>query len=297
MVTIGALLFIVVLISAVYLTAIQEIHKKIKGIPIGELDAEDLMEKLKNELDCPFVKEIGNNKKGGIEIRCRFATHDVRLEKGCLYIDKLAKKYSAHREIEEAWYLNKYIAKLFNPAEPGECEEFHNGFMKYLKIYNLSRIIKYAFYVWIVVFVVSALTGEGSGQDESSGTAGQKVAEKYYIGETVTFAMENGGMIDVTLTDWGSTYDMLEGELLYVDYTVENVGDEMLCVGDGLFNIYVDNYSVGRISGDNSVFGEDISSGRKISGTIYAECDVESASVIEVECGDTVFVIKDASTE
>lgn len=223
--------------------------------------------------------------------------------------------------MEEAWYLQKYITKLLDSAQEGTKEEYHNGFLKYLKIYNVSRIIKYALYVWIAVWIISMVSeestadrvnenaaeengnqsveneaGKSRGDDETENDKNSETpaSTRFYIGDTATFAMENGGVMDVTLTGCGTMYDAIEGEILYVNYTIENVGDENLYVGDSLFHVYVDNYNVSRTIGDNSVMSAEISDGRKVDGTIYAPCSLNENSVIEVECADAVFVISDA---
>lgn len=87
---IGVWLFIAFLVSVAYLTFMQEKHKRSKGISVGDLSAESFLEKMQNELDCPFVKEIRLGKKGSIEFVCKYDTHNVKLEDGSLYIDKLA---------------------------------------------------------------------------------------------------------------------------------------------------------------------------------------------------------------
>lgn len=61
------------------------------------------------------------------------------------------------------------------------------------------------------------------------------------IGDTVTLWMDNGGKINVTLTDWGSKYNGFDGTVLYVSYTIENVGKENVTVGPGLFDVYADD--------------------------------------------------------
>ena len=119
---------------------------------------------------------------------------------------------------------------------------------------------------------------------------------RHHVGETVTFAADNGGEISVTLTDWGSTFDGIDQTVLYVSYMIENIGTESVSVGPGLFNVYADDYSIEKTSVLNGAESHyaDLSAGRKTDGTFYAAINPEDAAVIEVECGGSVFVLKDA---
>ena len=120
---------------------------------------------------------------------------------------------------------------------------------------------------------------------------------RHKIGETVSFTADNGGKINVTLTDWGNRLDGIDGTVLYVDYTIENAGKESVKVGPGEFKIYVDDYSVETHYALTGAHYADLSAGRKMDGTFYAEINPENAAVIEVEYGDAVFVIKDGNLE
>lgn len=120
---------------------------------------------------------------------------------------------------------------------------------------------------------------------------------RYKIGDTAKFSTENSGKISVTLDEWGSVKrEFEEDTILYVNYTIENIGEERVTVGNSLFDIYADNYSIGQTYyGDDYIMSADLSVGRKVDGTIYAEVNPDDAKVIEVEFSDAIFVIKDES--
>jgi hypothetical protein len=98
------------------------------------------------------------------------------------------------------------------------------------------------------------------------------------------------------LTDWG-TVNYHDNTSLYIKYTIENIGSETVSVGNSLFNVYADDYHVGVSYAHNYEFGEtvsgDISSGRKMDGALYYDVNPANVTVIELECGGEVFVIKD----
>ena len=129
-------------------------------------------------------------------------------------------------------------------------------------------------------------------EDDSNSTG------KYALGETAGLEVlsgENvGATIDVTLTEWGTVYQDFVGVLTYVNYEIKNTGSIDVTVGNGIFNVYADNYNIEQYTAmDDVVFGTKISGGRQVSGTIYVELNPDTVSNIEVECGHVVWVIKE----
>ena len=136
---------------------------------------------------------------------------------------------------------------------------------------------------------------EGSGSQSQTQEASDA---RHQIGESVAFVTDNGGEISVIFTDWGSKFDGIDKTVLFVSYTIENVGKESVSVGPGLFDVYADDYSIAKTSvlgGTDDSHYVDLSAGRKTDGTFYADINPENADVIEVECGGSVFVLKDVS--
>lgn len=400
------IVFSAFLASAFYLTLLQEIHKVSKGIPVECESVEEIYEILAEKLKCSFLKEIRINEKQKIEFQCEYDTHIGILEDGKFYIDKLARKFSSHREVEEAWYLQKFVEGVFS-SEHVEGEVLEQRFAKYIKIFNVSRVIKYAVIVCVVILIFSKLGGRdtirskgvsqmyfteysdeitigealksaftkgkwsndkirddlyhvtysgygangslltilfqtdgkkcsiksimmdgeditlgeglfletlyesvknggGDGKDintmdnqddELSETSITSNDGKYRIGETIQLYSEGdtGQTVSVTLTKWGQLFGTEDGNLIYVNYTIENTGTSNIIVGDSLFDIYADNNKAEMVDGENSIWSEEISSGREARGTLYAKIVPKEYTSIEVECGGCVYLLWDAS--
>lgn len=146
---------------------------------------------------------------------------------------------------------------------------------------------------------------EQAAENKESETSEQSSSEKeetasdtrFRINQTAEFDLDNGGKLNVTMTGWGTGYEMGSNEpFLRIAYTIENTGEEKVTVGNFLFTVYADNYAADSLvlAEDNKgVATADLSSGRKVDGELYAAINPENVSVIEVELWDAVFVIKD----
>ena len=108
------------------------------------------------------------------------------------------------------------------------------------------------------------------------------------LNETVTFNMQNGGMINVTFTECGSKND-----IAYITYVIENIGDIDVTVGESMFSVYANDYIADLNYGEHSVYEETISSGRKVSGKLYPNIIMDKVVKLEIECGDIVFLLRD----
>ena len=139
---------------------------------------------------------------------------------------------------------------------------------------------------------------EANADDNAGADSSDKVEEdgKYKVGDTVKLSDENGGKIAVTVTEWGTDYDSLTEETLtYAEYYIENIGDEEVTVGSGLFTMYTDDYSIDTTSSGSSdmfVLRADISAGRKLTGRVYGVLDPDSVDNIELEVGGSIYVLK-----
>lgn len=146
---------------------------------------------------------------------------------------------------------------------------------------------------------------EQAAENKESETSEQSLSEKeetasdtrFRINQTAEFDLDNGGKLNVTMTGWGTGYEMGSNEpFLRIAYTIENTGEEKVTVGNFLFTVYADNYAADSLvlaEYNKGVATADLSSGRKVDGELYAAINPEKVSVIEVELWDAVFVIKD----
>ncbi|MDE5939643.1 MAG: hypothetical protein K2H37_11235 [Lachnospiraceae bacterium] len=137
-------------------------------------------------------------------------------------------------------------------------------------------------------------------ENEANGISEAQIASddrKYLIGESVQlYEQDNDNqVINVTLTDWGRLYGASDGKSMYVDYTIKNIGEDSVTVGESLFDIYADNKKIDLLDGEKSIWSEEISKGREINGRLYADIIPNKYTEIEVECGDYIYLLWDAS--
>lgn len=144
-------------------------------------------------------------------------------------------------------------------------------------------------------------TGEEAGTDTGSSAENenQPAAQEYRIGEVMELVTDNGGKFELTITDWGKSYEEYTQEAqLYVEYDITNTGTTTLRLGSVMFDVYADNYAVGQtIFGKDNVTIEEVSAGRSLRGRLYADMDPSQAEVIELEIGDVVIVLKDGNVQ
>lgn len=151
-------IFLAFLVSAFYLTVLQELHKRSKGIPIEYDSVQDLEKVLKDRLSCSFLQGIELGEKDKINFNCKYGAHTGVIKDGKFYIDKSLRKFSGHRDVEEAWYLEKHIKGIFEQNQEDK-EDLETKFAKYIKVFNISRLIKYMVYVCILLFVFRYIGG------------------------------------------------------------------------------------------------------------------------------------------
>lgn len=138
-----------------------------------------------------------------------------------------------------------------------------------------------------------------SDTEEATGYSGSSESgSEYYIGDTTRFSLDNGGMIDVTIDGISCNTSVLDQPYVRVDYTVENVGTELVTVGESMFTLYADDTYVEStyITGDGDVhYGETLSTGRKLTGSCHFLVDYDAVNRIELEVfNDAIYVLKEA---
>ena len=132
---------------------------------------------------------------------------------------------------------------------------------------------------------------EAENQNESEVTK-----KKHQIGETVEFTVDNGGEISVTITEWGTAQNLSYERIMYFSCEIENTGTEPVTVGNPMFSIYADDYSVQKDLSDERIMQTtELAAGRKMQGKIFGAVDPDTVSSLEVECGGSVFVLKDGN--
>lgn len=212
-----AVIFLVFLGSGLYLTVLQELHKRSKGISVEYDSVQDIEKILKEKLDCSFVKDIGIGEKENIEFNCKYGIHTGIIKDGKFYIDKSLRKFSRHRDVEEAWYLEKFIKEIFYPQDTKEDLEI--TFAKYIKIFNFSRIIKYVVILCVAIWVFLLIGGMDSLKSKGvSQMCFTDYSEEITIGEVLQATCSNGkwssnkigdGIYHVTFSGYGANGSIL----------------------------------------------------------------------------------------
>ncbi len=206
----------------IYLMVLQEKHKRSKGIPIGDnIAAEDIANLLRENMECPFMNEITMNKKGNIEFSCKYGRHTAKIENRELHVDRMARKFGDYRDTEEAWYLQKYIAKVLAPeTEEEDAETLDDNFAKYVKKLKIVRILQCLI---IMLFVLVALKElrvvEYMKSDGVSHMYFSEYSSNISIGEALSYACVHG--------KWDK---MKSGKREYISYNGENADGEALYI-------------------------------------------------------------------
>lgn len=131
----------------------------------------------------------------------------------------------------------------------------------------------------------------GSGEEDiNNGTEDVQDELAYGLNEAVSFELNNGGQISVTFTKYGQIED-----IAYINYEIENIGNTSVTVGESLFSVYANDYAAELNFGENTIYQETISVGRKVSGTLYPNMLLDKVKRLEIECGDVIFLLRDTS--
>lgn len=119
-----------------------------------------------------------------------------------------------------------------------------------------------------------------------------------HIGDVVKLTSEAGEELSITFTDWGETKDSFGETAIYINYTLENIGETEAIFNPAVISAYADDYeitqTVGSESGIDTV--STLSAGRKADRTLYLSVNPSAVSVIEIECGGCIWRIKDDDT-
>ena len=198
-------------------------YSKGKGIPINDgMTAEDVVNILKEELECPFIKEISTNGKGKIDFNCRYGHHTAKIENNELYIDRTARIFGDYTETAETWYLEKYVTGVLMPGIIKEDTSALNKKCQiYIKGFKIARSLSAVVAVLLLVIVGMREMGV-SAYIKSGGVSHMyfdKYSENISIGEALSRVCGN--------EEW----DKLEaGGRKYVSYTGEDASGEELYI-------------------------------------------------------------------
>lgn len=198
-------------------------YSKGKGIPINDgMTAEDIVNILKENLECPFLKEISINGKGKIDFYCRYGHHSAKIENNEFYIDRTARIFKDYTETAETWYLEKYVTGVLAPeAIKEDIKTLDKKCQVYIKGFKIARSLSAI--VAVLLIVILGMREMGVSAYIKSGGVSHMYFDKYSesisIGEALSRVCVEG--------EW----DKLEsGGREYVSYIGENASGEELYI-------------------------------------------------------------------
>ena len=139
--------------------------------------------------------------------------------------------------------------------------------------------------------------------EEESGRKDEKdTSEAYFdLGEKVTFELQQGGTVNVTLNDWGEDWNYIENQnLVWIDVTIDNPENEKIDVGSYMLNlaVYGDNEALKESKyGNDRLEDTRLDPGRSTSGKIYVDCTQSDYSIIEAQINNAKWILKDADRD
>lgn len=135
-------------------------------------------------------------------------------------------------------------------------------------------------------------------KEDSSVAENENDTSYLHIGDVVKLTSDAGEELSITFTDWGETKDYFGETAIYINYTLENIGEAEAIFNPAMILAYADDYEIAQTVGSESGIDtvSTLSSGRKADATLYLSVNPSAVSVIEIECGGCIWRIKDEST-
>lgn len=164
------------------------------------------------------------------------------------------------------------------------------------KLINNPRFVIGLISLLCVVYVVLWGVGElyNNSDDNSSSN------NYFHIGDTISFTQDGSKEFELTFTDCGTWLDLNYSNIYYsetytyVEYIVQNTGDESIYFNDSDIKCYADGYAVNAAYVYDGDYNDNItlSPGRKASAKIYFDVNVDNVDSLEVEFADAICIIK-----
>lgn len=166
----------------------------------------------------------------------------------------------------------------------------------------LKRCKKKQYIYIIIVVIVCLFVGIFSGKsyeqldkEQNTKIEEENLSEdgRYQVGQTIEFT--NGDKLDELLTIIScNTYIVQNNVYIQINYELENLLDFETLTVDLKFKLYADGYMAEIYPfGDNINNSTTLGGGRKLNASIYYEIDPSKVSCVELECGDSIIVLKD----
>lgn len=138
----GAFIFFVIwIVCGIYARYVPLPYKRDEDADFGEMDVETLKKRLKERLEYPYCKSIIINEAGRIELACKYATYDVKIEDRKLVIEDKFRLFSKGEHIrKEKNCLEAYLVKALVPETDVNPPKTLGCFRRYIKAHILGRV-------------------------------------------------------------------------------------------------------------------------------------------------------------
>lgn len=138
----GAFIFFVIwIVCGIYARYVPLPYKRDEDADFGEMDVETLKKRLKERLEYPYCKSIIINEAGRIELACKYATYDVKIEDRKLVIEDKFRLFSKGEHIrKEKNCLEAYLVKALVPETDVNPPKTLGYFRRYIKAHILGRV-------------------------------------------------------------------------------------------------------------------------------------------------------------
>lgn len=211
---------------------------------------------------------------------------------GLSRISSLIFTLTATKKMKQAKEIGD-ILELVNSSEPTIIEfERHQNDTVILKVKNYTKALYVSIIAIVLVFVGFAIYDNVDTFDSDENDAGY---DYFQIGDTISFSQDDFGEFELTFTDYGTDSHKYSNDVYtYIEYEVENTGEESVYFNDGEIECYADGYSVNNeyvIDGDynNNL---SLAAGRKVTAKVYFEVDIDEVDSLQLEYADAIWVIK-----
>ena len=208
------------LVSTLYTFFVSSPYKRDNNADFGEIDIEQAKQLLKTKLEYPFCKSICTNEAGNLDLTCKYATYDVKIQDRKLVIENKFRPFAKLGNIEEEKdCLEAYLVKILLPETDVNPPRALGHFRRYIQFRVLKRISGWLF---IILLILCTLNEKGINVTDvmniwkSKGVSQMcftDYSEEITIGEALQVTCSNGkwssnkigdGIYHVTFSGYGA---------------------------------------------------------------------------------------------
>lgn len=140
------------LASTLYTLFVSSPYKRDDNADFGEIDIEQAKQLLKTKLEYPFFKSICTNEAGNLDLTCKYATYDVKIQDRKLVIENKFRPFAKPGNIEEEKdCLEAYLVKILLPESDINPPRALGHFRRYIQFRILKRISGWLFVILLIL--------------------------------------------------------------------------------------------------------------------------------------------------